>query len=276
MQRLCLLLCFLFISWNSALFADSQDFDKEQAILSGLSKKSLKERAKFLEMAKYTNSVAVFEKLTQMYKVNNSIKEDVFYAMHWMNNNNDGIFSSSFAAAVKEEFFRLKALEWASKPHIFYIITCLSLFQEKPFPGYDSFVDYIAQNIDDILDKSQTDQTDPVKLKAEILGDCIFYFAKRNQPGYMQKLAEVFAKNEISEQLSIVELFTSKKDSSIFESFTQKLSQQSKDEYSGDLFNAYKAYAIAIDKTVPKNIQDVITQYEQLRRQKIKNILQGY
>lgn len=276
MQKFFLLLFFVFFSWNGSLFADSQNFDKAQAILTGLSKKSLKERGKFLEMAKYTNSVAVFEKLTQMYKVNNSIKEDVFYAMHWMNINNDGIFSSGFADAVKEEFFRLKALEWASKPHIFYLITCLSILQERPFPGYDAFVDYIVQNIDDILDNSITDQTDPVKLKAEILGDCIFYFAKRDQPGYIQKLAEVFAKNEISEQLSIVELFTSKKDSSIFESFTQKLSQQSKEEYSGDLFNAYKEYVIAIDKTVPKNIQKIIAQYEQLRLQKIKNILQGY
>jgi len=268
--------CFLFFVANGSLFADLQDFDKEQAILAGLSKKSLKERVKFLEMAKYTTSAAIFEKLTQMYRVNNSIKENVFYSMQWMNNNNNGIFSSEFAASLKEEFFRLKALEWASKPHAFYLMTCLSIFQEKPFPGYDAFVNYIIQNIDDILDNAASDQIDPLKLKREILGECIFYFAKRDSPGYMQKLAEVFARNEISELLSIIELFTSRNDASIFESFTQKLSQLSEEEYSGDLFNAYKVYATAINKPVPENIRKLIMQYEQVRRQKIKDILQGY
>lgn len=276
MQKFFLLFCFLFSIVNGPLFADLQDFDKEQTVLSGLSKKSLKERVKFLEMAKITNSTAIFEKLTQMYKVNNSIKENVFYTMQWMNINNDGAFSSEFAAAIKEEFFRLKTLGWASKPHVFYLMTCLSIFQERPFSGYDAFVNYVIQNIDDILDNAASDQIDPFKLKREILGECIFYFAKRDQPGYMQKLAEVFARNEISEQLSIIELFTSKNDSSIFESFTQKLSKQSKEEYSGDLFNAYKAYTTAINKSVPENIRKLITQYEQLRRQKIKDILQGY
>lgn len=159
-------LMLLFVSL--CLFANDAAFDKEQEILKGLSKKQLKDRLKYVKMAQSSNSQAVFEKLRQMYKVNNAIKDEVFYTMKLMNFYNNGIFSEAFADSMKEEFDRLKELSWGNKPQIFYLQVCLSIVQDQLFPGFDNFVEGISKNIDKILEDSSHERIDPVKLRAEI------------------------------------------------------------------------------------------------------------
>ncbi len=261
---------------SSSMFASDMDFDKEQVIIKGLSKKQLKERLKYVEMAKLSHSEAVFEKLRQMYKVNNAIKDDVFYAMKCMNFCNKGIFSEAFAASMKEEFERLKKLNWSNKPQIFYLQVCLSIMQDQLYPGFDSFVEEISINIDKVLENSSHERIDPVKLRTEILGECVFYFAKRGRSGYMEKLAEVFKKDEISEQISIIEIFTEKRDPAIFDHLTQILRKQEVEDYCPDLFIAYQDYASALNKQIPAVIQEKINQDENKARQEIEEFFQGY
>jgi len=269
-------IAFMFLLLSFCAFADEMLFDKDKVILEGLGKKSLKTRLKYIELAKHSDSKAVFEKLREMYRVNNIIKDDVFYAMKWMNAYNKGVFSEAFAASMKEEFERLKNLNWANRPQIFYLQVCLSIIQDQLYPGFDGFVEEISKDIDKTLENSSHERIDPVKLKAEILGECIFYFAKRNRSGYMQKLAEVFMKNEISEQASIIELFTEKKDPTIFGPLSNFLSNDENIDTHETLFELYESYAKTIGKDIPQNIQKSINKLKLERQKNAKELLKDY
>lgn len=271
-----LLITFMLLLVTLCTFADEMVFDKEQVILEGLGKKSLKTRLKYIEMAKQSDSKAVFEKLREMYKVNNAIKEDVFYVMKWMNFYNKGIFSEAFAVSMKEEFERLKNLNWSNRPQIFYLQVCLSIIQNQLFPGFDDFIEGISKDIDKVLENSSHERIDQVKLRAEILGECVFYFAKRNRPGYMQKLAEVFMENEISEQASIIELFTERKDPTIFKFLSNLLSNSENSDACEALFNLYETYATAIGKNIPENIKTIMKKLKSERLENAKDLLKDY
>ena len=227
MKKIYWVLYLFVIGFSCFLFADTNDISRENIIIEGLSKKQLKDRIKYLEMAKYSDSAAVFEKLTQMYKVNNAIKDDVFTAMEWQNNNNKGIFSERFAEVMLDEYNRLKKESLDGKvsdcPHIDYLDLCIATCQEKHFPGFDKFMTYIMQNIDEVLEESWDYHYDPVRLKNTLIANCIFYFALRDKPGYMEKLAEVTKRGDIWEIGLVIDLFKEKKNDGIFDYLTKKL-----------------------------------------------------
>lgn len=253
--------CFylLFIICVTCLYSQTNNFDRTQTIISGLSKKLLKDRKPYIEMAMYSDSPEVFEKLRQMYKVNNNLKDDVFKAMRAQNDNNNGVFSIKLAESMLEEFNRLKNLNWSACPQNEYLILCLALCQMPPFSGYEDFFTYIMNNIDTVIENGVDYKTDFVKFRAGILGQCIFYFALRDKPGYMQKLAGVFEREEIDEILLIIDLFKERKNDSLFNTFTKKLQKRNQEKKSISSFlDSYIEYANALEKDIPEDIQEAI------------------
>ena len=256
MKKIYWVLYLFVIGFSCFLFADTNDISRENIIIEGLSKKQLKDRIKYLEMAKYSDSAAVFEKLTQMYKVNNAIKDDVFTAMEWQNNNNKGIFSERFAEVMLDEYNRLKKESLDGKvsdcPHIDYLDLCIATCQEKHFPGFDKFMTYIMQNIDEVLEESWDYHYDPVRLKNTLIANCIFYFALRDKPGYMEKLAEVTKRGDIWEIGLVIDLFKEKKNDGIFDYLTKKLENDYKENSINPyLLDYYYEYANILNKKIP-------------------------
>ncbi len=252
-------LCSFFIIFATCLCSQTNDFERSQTIIDGLSKKLLKDRKPYIEMAMYSDSPEVFEKLRQMYRVDNKLKDDVFRAMRAQNDNNNGIFSAKLSETMLEEFNRLKSLNWSACPQNEYLAFCLAHCQEPPFSGYEDFVDYVMNNIDTVTENGVDYRTDPVKFRAGILGECIFYFALRDKPGYMQKLAGVFEREEIDGILLIIELFKERKDDRLFDTFTKKIQKRNQEKRSISTFlDSYVEYANALEKDIPDDIQKAI------------------
>ena len=128
-----------------------------------------------------------------------------------------------------------------------------------PFSGYEDFFTYIMNNIDTVIENGVDYKTDFVKFRAGILGQCIFYFALRDKPGYMQKLAGVFEREEIDEILLIIDLFKERKNDSLFNTFTKKLQKRNQEKKSISSFlDSYIEYANALEKDIPEDIQEAI------------------
>ena len=279
MKKIYWVLYLFVIGFSCFLFADTNDISRENIIIEGLSKKQLKDRIKYLEMAKYSDSAAVFEKLTQMYKVNNAIKDDVFTAMEWQNNNNKGIFSERFAEVMLDEYNRLKKESLDGKvsdcPHIDYLDLCIATCQEKHFPGFDKFMTYIMQNINEVLEESWDYHYDPVKQKNTLIANCIFYFALRDMPGYIDKLTEVTKRGDILEIGLVINFFKEKKNDGIFDYLTKELDDQIKSkDVNFILLRDYLEYAKVLNKNVPHIFIEVKEREDKDRLERVKKLFE--
>lgn len=279
MKKVFFILSLFIISFSYFTYADTDIVSREKIILEGLSKKQLKERVKYLEMAKYSDSEAVFDKLTQMYKVNNAIKDEVFNAMEWQNNNNKGIFSEKFAEAMLEEYNMLKKAKLEGKvsdcPQLDYLDLCIATCQEKHFPGFDKFMSYIMQNIDEVLEESWDYHYDPVKLKNTLIANCIFYFALRDMPGYIDKLTEVTKRGDILEIGLVINFFKEKKNDGIFDYLTKELDDQIKSkDVNFILLRDYLEYAKVLNKNVPHIFIEVKEREDKDRLERVKKLFE--
>lgn len=279
-KKIVFILCLFLILFSNFSYADTNEFNREKIIIEGLSKKQLKDRLQFLEMAKFSNSNAVFEKLTQMYKVNNSIKDDVFNAMEWQNINNNGKFSEKFAEAMLEEYNQLKKAKQENKvaecPQLDYLDLCIATCLDKHYPGFDNFIKYIMHNIDNLLEETWDYHYDPIKLKNTILANCIFYFALRNEAGYIEKLADVTQKGDILEIGTILNFFKEQKNDGIFDFLSKELENDYKNDLLiPSLLDSYFEYAKILNKKIPIILQEAKSRIDAKYSEQAKEILKG-
>ena len=236
--------------------AEAIDSETELDIIKGLFKRNLIERRSYVYKTYKTNSKAIFDKLARMYKVNNEIKEDVFYAMECMNRYSRGKFCKPLLEAMESEFLRLKKLKNKDHPEIGYLMNCFYIIIERPFSGFDNFIKSFYADCSKYLESS--DNYDKYKEYFQSL--CVYYFAKRNRRGYMTKLVNIYKKNITGYECEIVSLFTSHKDPRIYEAYTENILKEN-NFFLACEFENYSKYCKAINKKIPKKIKTIYDIY---------------
>jgi hypothetical protein len=124
----------------------------EEVILEGLSKKKIEERVPFVKASVFYTSRKVFQKLSQMYSVDNSIKNLVFASMLKMNEKTSGLFSDDFALVIFDEFERLKRKGYSTDIHISYLEDMFGRILSKPELGYGKLINLIESNKENIVE----------------------------------------------------------------------------------------------------------------------------
>ena len=258
----CLIMCV-------CIKAEAIDQATELEIIKGMSKRNLNERLPYIYKTYTTNSKAIFDKLARMYKVDNEIREDVFYAMESMNVYSQGKFCKEFLEVMESEFIRLKNKREQNNQEIYYLEDCFYIFLRWPFKGYDNYVKNIYENYNKYIEFS--DKYDKYKEKFQDL--CIFYFAKRNRRGYMDKLVKVYERNITGYHTEIEKLFTLHKDPRIYDAYTERLLKEI-DSIVASAFNDYSKYCKAINKRVPSKIKKIHDDYIKLLAFETKDLFE--
>ena len=208
------------------------------------------------------------------------IKDDVFNAMEWQNINNNGKFSEKFAEAMLEEYNQLKKAKQENKvaecPQLDYLDLCIATCLDKHYPGFDNFIKYIMHNIDNLLEETWDYHYDPIKLKNTILANCIFYFALRNEAGYIEKLADVTQKGDILEIGTILNFFKEQKNDGIFDFLSKELENDYKNDLLiPSLLDSYFEYAKILNKKIPIILQEAKSRIDAKYSEQAKEILKG-
>lgn len=269
-----LFLCFAFLFYTNYVFSNESFLDREKLILDGLSKKKLSERILYLDKAKYTNSLNIFNKLVLMYKINNNIKENVFMTMKEMNVFNNGKFSREFIEAADEEFQNLHNEKKESHEDLFYLQTLIAYCIDYPYDQFDSYIKKINNEIDNYLVEI-TDFEAKKNIKNNILGLCSLYMALKKVPDSLKKLAYYYINGADISESKVISIFTLEKNSSIYEFLTNKIKNNLDDEYTLTLLDDYVKYSEAIGKTLSKEINEKHNTYNILLKQKADKLFEG-
>ncbi len=249
--------------------AEAIDQATELEIIKGMSKRNLKDRRPYIYKTYTTYSKSIFDKLARMYKIDNEIREDVFYAMKSMNIYSQGKFCKELLEVLDSEFYRLKNRREKNRPELDYLHRCFYIFLKKPFKGFDNYVKNFLNDCHKYIEFSNNYDKD----KKYFQGLCILYFAKRNRRGYMAKLADIYKNNTIGHDSDIVKLFTLHKDSSIYDAYTEGLLKE-KDFMLAREFDDYTKYCKAINKKVPSKIKKIHDDYIKRRALETKDLFE--